>query len=482
VRRIVVLVGTLLLIATGAAAEDPLAKETRAALEKATASFRSLSTQGGYLWWYSEDLKERAGERKATETQIWVQPPGTPSVGMAFLRAYEVTKDRQYLDAARSAADALARGQLESGGWDYVIDFDPQESKRWYRRSDRGMIDAKEAAKRRNTSTFDDNNTQSALRLLMAAADASKGSAGEQDARIREALEYGLAGMLRAQYPNGAWPQRYDGKPRNPGDYPARRARFPETWSRTWPGSDYQGFYTFNDNSIRDCILTMLEAHRRYGKREYLEAAKKAGDFILLAQLPAPQAAWAQQYDREMQPAWARKFEPPSVSSGESGGIVRTLIDLYLETGEAKYLDPVPAAIDWFKRSQIAPNKWARFYEMGTNKPLYFTKDYKLVYTDDDLPTHYSFQASYGLPAVIAYYEEVKRLGREAYLEQRKPRPLTPVQREARRRSLESRTREVIQALDPKGRWVANGRIESQVFIRNAGALSDYLEVAEAAR
>ncbi|MCX6909967.1 MAG: pectic acid lyase, partial [Verrucomicrobia bacterium] len=89
--------------------------QARAALEKATAYMRSISTEGGYLWKYSLDLKNRAGETKATATQIWIQPPGTPSVGMAFLRAYEVTKDARYLDAAKAAADALARGQLESG-------------------------------------------------------------------------------------------------------------------------------------------------------------------------------------------------------------------------------------------------------------------------------------------------------------------------------------------------------------------------------
>jgi hypothetical protein len=75
------------------AAEAPLTTEARAALDRATTFYRSISTRGGYLWWYSKDLKERAGENKATETQIWVQPPGTPSVGMAFLRAWQVTQE-----------------------------------------------------------------------------------------------------------------------------------------------------------------------------------------------------------------------------------------------------------------------------------------------------------------------------------------------------------------------------------------------------
>ena len=46
--------------------------------------------------------------------------------------------------------------------------------------------------------------------------------------------------------------------------------------------------------------------------------AERAGDFILAAQMPEPQPAWAQQYDAAMHPAWARKFEPASeaVASG----------------------------------------------------------------------------------------------------------------------------------------------------------------------
>ncbi len=479
-RRTTVVVTMLLL--GGAAwaeifrADEPLAQEARAALEKATAFFRSLSTNGGYLWWYSEDLKERAGEGRATETQIWVQPPGTPSVGMAFLRAYEVTADKHYLDAAKAAADALAWGQLESGGWTYSIDFDPQGSQRYYRRADKGKLTDQQIARRRNVTTFDDDNTQSALRFLMAVVDASKGAKDERDARIQEALEYGLQSMLKAQYPNGAFPQGYNGKPRNPADFPVKRGQIPQSWSRTHVGQDYWFFYTFNDNTHRDCILTLLDAYQRTGKREYLEAAKKGGDFILLAQLPEPQAAWAQQYNFNMEPTWARRFEPPSVCSGESAGVVRMLVDLYLATGEGKYLQPIPAAIDWFKRSAIAPNTWARFYELGTNKPLYFTKDYKLVYSDDDLPTHYSFKGSYGISSAIAYYEEVKRLGRDVLLERQKPKPLTPQQKESRRKSLEPRVREVIAALDAKGRWVTNGRIECRTFIENVRVLCDYLE------
>ncbi|NVM00931.1 MAG: pectate lyase, partial [Candidatus Helarchaeota archaeon] len=104
-------------------AEDKLIKDALYALEKGIKYFHSISTDGGYLWEYSVDLKERWGEGEATDTQIWVQPPGTPSVGEAFLRAYKVTGERFYLSCAEDAADALIWGQKKPGGWEYKIDF-----------------------------------------------------------------------------------------------------------------------------------------------------------------------------------------------------------------------------------------------------------------------------------------------------------------------------------------------------------------------
>ena len=61
------------------------------------------------------DLKQRRGEGVATATEIWVQPPGTPTVGTAFVRAWEATGDPLFLDAAVECAVALLHGQLASG-------------------------------------------------------------------------------------------------------------------------------------------------------------------------------------------------------------------------------------------------------------------------------------------------------------------------------------------------------------------------------
>ncbi len=472
------------------AADDALAKDARAAMEKATTFMRSISAEGGYLWRYSPDLKTRAGEVEATATQIWVQPPGTPSMGMVFLRAHEATGDARYLDAAKAAADALAVGQLESGGWDYVVDFDPKAGTGWYRKSDIGKIPAAEAAKRKNVTTFDDDNTQSALRLLLAVADASKSSNEPRDVRIREARDYALAKLLAAQRPNGGWPQRWTGVPVSAKEYPVQPARFPKDYPREHPKLNYNGYYTLNDNTHRDCVMTLLDAAKRLNRPDFRAAALKGGDFLLLAQLPEPQPTWSQQYNAQLEPDWARAFEPPSVCSNESGGAMRLLIDLYLETGEEKYLEPLPRAIAWFKRSEISPGIWARMYEIGTNTPIYGDRDGKIKYRVEDLSperqTGYSWKSAYGMPAIFSYYDEVKSAGRTKILEKRKLAEATAKTakgKASRATALEPRVRNAISSLDEQGRWLGSGgrkaggpQITTNAFIMNMQALADYLD------
>src|SRR5687768_13435751 len=113
--------------ASAPAAASPAREEVLQALRRAVEFFRSeVSVHGTYLWQYSEDLQTREGEVKATATQGWVQPPGTPSVGAAFLSAWQATSNWYFLEAARETAHGLVRGQLESGGWHYAIDFNPE--------------------------------------------------------------------------------------------------------------------------------------------------------------------------------------------------------------------------------------------------------------------------------------------------------------------------------------------------------------------
>jgi len=112
--------GTLQAQQTSSALRD----EALRALKAAASFYRAkVASHGGYVYYYSLDLKERWGEGKASADTIFVEPPGTPTVGMAYLKARAATGDGFYLDAARETAEALVYGQLQSGGWTQVIHF-----------------------------------------------------------------------------------------------------------------------------------------------------------------------------------------------------------------------------------------------------------------------------------------------------------------------------------------------------------------------
>lgn len=455
---------------SGFAGEKPLTpKEAVAALRKAVDFFRlEVAAGGGYLWQYSEDLSRREGERRVNEHTAWVQPPGTPTVGAAFLKAYQLTNDPYYLEAARETAMSLVNTQLESGGWDYAIVFSPNARKQYRYRVD------KDRPKARNVTTLDDNTTQAAVRFLIDVDQALD----SQDEQISACVQYALDRLLAAQYPNGAWPQRFSEAP-DSEQFPVIKANYPDKWSRTHPGQDYRSYYTLNDNTQADMIGTMLYAADAYDDDRFRRSAKLGGDFLLLAQMPEPQPAWAQQYNARMQPAWARRFEPPSITGGESQGALRVLMDLYKQTGDEKYLKPIPAAVDYLKRSRLPDGRVARFYELRTNRPLYFTKEYELTYDDGDLPTHYSFKNGSSLDHIQSEYE---RLTSTEYVSPVKPSPRVPKMTD----ELAAAATTVVAEMDPRGAWVTRGRlktyddgqenvIECRTFVKNVEILARFI-------
>jgi hypothetical protein len=279
--------------------------------------------------------------------------------------------------------------------------------------------------------------------------------------------------MLDAQYPIGAWPQRFNGERYAPANYPICPATIATNWLREWPRADYGGFYTLNDNTQSDCIRTMLAAYRYTADKRFLDAARRGGDFLVLAQLPEPQRAWAQQYNYDMQPAWARAFEPPSVCTSESAGVIRTLGRLYLETGEEKYLKPVPAFFTWVQRSQLSSNSWARLYELETNKPIYGDRDGKIHYTLDEISAErrrgYAWQGSFDLPETITWYERMRREGREVSLAEEK-------RRSAPSRPSANAVAAILSRQEASGRWTNATGISMRQFVGNMETLADYLQ------
>lgn len=306
--------------------------------------FDRLANRGGFVWFYTLDL-EPYGELKARPSMIWVEPPGTPSVGLVLLDAYRATGDAYYLDRAREIAGALAAGQHPSGGWNYFIDFDPEGLPGYYEAFFSKCWGWQEYLKQRDNCTFDDYSTTEPTRFFL------RLYAATNDPAHQAVLDRALEHILRAQYPDGGWPQRY------PLD-----------------GDDYTAARTFNDDVIHDCIEVLFEAHETLGDDRYRAAARAGMDFYLRAQQPPPQAGWCQQHGADLKPVWGRPFEIGTVSASQTHTNILHLFSFYGITGDPKYLAPIPAALDWLDSARIPGAEGythTGFYEMGTNRPLY---------------------------------------------------------------------------------------------------------------
>lgn len=439
-----------------------------------------VSTEGGYLWRYSSDLALREGEGIVATETVWVQPPGTPAVGEAFVRLYEATRDQQFLAAAHMAAAALQRGQMRSGGWQAMIEFEPDRRKKWAYRTDPPRKNAKDQ------SSLDDDKTQSAIRFVVQLDRALN----FQDAQVHEMAQFALDGLLNhGQLPNGGFPQIWTGDrdPTRPGsavgpnaDSQPTAASYPDAWSRNYEGHrEYWYRYTLNDDLASDVIDALFLAADVYEDQRYLQAALRVADFLLHAQMPEPQPAWAQQYSFDMEPIWARKFEPPAITGGESQRVIATLMSVYRRTGNRKYLQSLGRALDYLEASQLPDGKLARFYELQTNRPLYFTKTYELTYDDSDMPTHYSFKVHSQVSKLRSELDDLAQRTRASHTAD-----------DPGRRQDESQIRSIVDNLDARGAWVSPGGlryhrrpgpvIDMRVTVENLLRLAKYLDRAPA--
>lgn len=502
--RAVGLAGLALLAATTAccAGNDDAALRAEAldGLKRAASFFRTqVASHGGYVYYVSEDLKEHVGEGIATADQIFVEPPGTPSVGRAYLEAYEATGDEYYLEAAKETAYALIHGQLESGGWSQRIDFNPEGSHAGRYRNGKGKKNGF------NHSSLDDNQTQSSIQFL---ARLDK-TLQFKDATIHEASQYALEALMKAQFPVGAFPQGW----KEPvASYPTLKASYPKEWPRLWPHENYSKYYTLNDGLVGTVSDTLLAAIEAYPEERYRTALARLGDFLVLAQMPDPQPAWCQQYNYEMQPTWARKFEPPAICTFESEDAIKTLMKIYRVTGDRKYLEPIPRALAYLETCVLPDGQVPRYLELQTNRPLYMTRKpgvsgnsnapgyYDFSYSDKNLPSHYGWKQTPRLddlekefaalqqgdapPARLA--QKFTRDGKLVAIDPAEAAAKPSVQKLARE------VRQILNDLDPQGRWVTvhDGKarlvgqpkfkkgfryLGSNVFNYNVEVLSKYL-------
>jgi hypothetical protein len=163
----------------------------------------------------------------------------------------------------------------------------------------------------------------------------------------------------------------------------------------------------------------------------------------------------------------------------ESLGAVEALTALWVATGDKKYVQTAPAAIAWMERSVLPDGSWPRFYELGTNKPLYCkSQTYEVTFDDSDTPTHYAFKAGPEFGRTIASAKAALAMSREELLRQKVPMT-EPRKWASRAKSLAPKASAALKAADKKGAWLKNDLIDAEEFVKNFKALTSYLEAAK---
>lgn len=250
------------------------------------------------------------------------------------------------------------------------------------------------------TATIDNGATTTPLTFLARVI-----TADPFDTTSRPAFERGFDYLLAAQYENGGWPQYY----------PLRKG--------------YYTAITYNDDAMINVLVLLRAAASGKAPFAFIDADRrtraatavaKGIDCILKTQVRQNDTltAWCAQHDEHtLAPAWARNYEPPSLSGGESVNIVRFLMSV--EKPSPDIITAVESAVAWFEKTKItgqrfefftdtegfkdrhitpdpsAPPLWARFYELKTDKPIFLSRDrvfhYALADLERERRTGYAF-------------------------------------------------------------------------------------------
>ncbi|MDS0526711.1 pectate lyase [Clostridium sp. SHJSY1] len=226
-------------------------------------------------------------------------------------------------------------------------------------------------------STIDNKATYTEIRRLAAEYKKTKNST-YSNAAIK-----GINFLLNMQYSNGGWPQIYK-------------------------SSGYHTHITYNDDAMINVMFLLDEVSNRKGDFSFVDsnlaskcktAVDKGVDCILKTQIKVngKLTAWGQQHDENtLKPTSARAYEVPSISTSESVGIIK-----FLKTRKStsQISASINAATNWINSVKITGTKvtktssglkvqkdskaspiWARFYQIGTNKPIFVNRKSQIFY------------------------------------------------------------------------------------------------------
>lgn len=315
----------------------------------------------------SDELRKLDDDFIRTEIKrLGLKKPLQPAYTKEF--GFEPNQPAPWFKSAEGKATmaAILSLQTPSGGWSKRTDMTKARQPGMAFGSEKGYI-----------PTFDNGATSTQMTLL-AKAYSTTGDKAYQDAFAR-----GLQLILNAQYPNGGWPQNYP------------------------LVGDYHNYITYNDSLMVNLMFLLRDIAKGEGDYAFVSPAQRQ-----LAQQSLDQAiqcalntqvlvngkatVWGAQHDPlTLMPAKARAYEMASLTSAESVWMVEFFMGL--ENPSAEVIESVHAAADWYDATKItgkvwvrgdadlkddpnAPPMWSRFYELGTNKPIFGDRDGAIHY------------------------------------------------------------------------------------------------------
>ena len=465
--------------------DNELRRETLRTMKRAARFMRErVAYRGGYVWSYAQDFSRRWGEMEAYPSMIWIQPPGTATVGHLYLDCFHATRDEFYYQAAMDVAEGLIAAQHPAGGWNYHHDFAGEESaRRWYDTIGKNGWRLEEFHHYYGNATFDDAGTSEASQFLLRMYLERRAS------RLRAPLERAIRFVLDSQYENGGWPQRFPFV----DDAPALHGR-----------PDYTRYVTFNDDVAGENIKFLLMVHQTLGDDRALPAIRRAMEVFIATQQPAPQAGWGLQHHNEtLAPIGARSYEPDALTTHTTANNIAQMMNFYEWTGDRRFIERVPEALAWLDsvrlrddQVQIPGRHYPTFIEIGSNRArINHRRGSNVVngeyYWDYDVAkpiTHYSQWRNLDVEALHARYERLAHLSPDASMSPfvrsagfRLPRYFTTQNIEvsdlnsnagsgAVQRPSSQRVQELISTLNAEGYWPTPLTATSNPYIGDGSA------------
>lgn len=393
IRKALSLHAMALVLSAGIAASGASTVGTSPPAEPLTQTRIALLPKAERAAWSSylvRSAKQRQADKNALQAELKSAGIKTPTEPPHGFGARGIPLDKAaswYAEAqARHIADVIVSFQIPSGGWGKNLDMskEPRRPGEAYvpnnisRLLSPGDFDTPVEPEWNYVGTIDNDATITQLHFLAKVITA----VGAKDGAVYHAsFLRGMDYLFVAQFPNGGWPQ-------------------------VWPlEGGYHDAITYNDDAMTQVVELMRQVAQGYDEFAFVPQdvrAHAAASFtrgiqcILASQIVVngTPTVWPQQADvLTLKPASARNFEPPALCSSESVTLLLLLMNDFPHPSVAEQRS-IRAAAAWFKKtaihgqrlertaagSQLIPSAgavpiWARYYQVGTDLPIFGDRD-----------------------------------------------------------------------------------------------------------